>query len=645
MRARRKIAVVTSELENIYQQRVLRGVFAQCAKYDYDVAVITTFVETTHFLSENLHGELNIYNLINFDLFDGVIITPSHLFGSDVKELEAKMLKKFREKCHCKVVAIDLGFGDYETVYTDETKEFYEITKHVYEEHWRRKVYFLNGFEDYDVSRKRLAGFLQYTKEMGIEVPKENIINGDFWYTSGEKLAEDIHNGIIEMPDAVICASDHMAIGLVKRLTQYRIRVPEQIAVTGYDATQESALNDIYITSYESKVSETAARAVNVIRKCIEPGAELEDTTIDNSRNTGLRCGESCGCPTDTVYLRKIMRGALLHKKPNWNDVWAGKPIDISILLESYISESVMNTKDYVNCLDQIYHHTFLLHPYGDFWLCLKENWLDTTDVLIDGYPEKMKILIHSQGCSDMEAARSVGFCDDIGPRSFETVQMLPEMVEGQEENSVYYFTPVHFNEETYGYTVMRCPITQEYLLGYVYHNWLRIISNALSVTKLKNQLSELSMRDSVTGLLNRRGVMDWLKWAPKKNNIFVIMIDMDGLKVINDRFGHSEGDFGLIAIARSLAKNTGNSEICARVGGDEFMLIGVGPYDDKTIKNKIKDIAACIQKASEESGKPYSISASMGYCLCRFDEETDVEAMMENADAEMYRNKKIKRK
>ena len=96
MRARRKIAVVTSELENIYQQRVLRGVFAQCAKYDYDVAVITTFVETTHFISENLHGELNIYNLINFDLFDGVIITPSHLFGSDVKELEAKMLKKFR---------------------------------------------------------------------------------------------------------------------------------------------------------------------------------------------------------------------------------------------------------------------------------------------------------------------------------------------------------------------------------------------------------------------------------------------------------------------------------------------------------------------------------------------------------------------
>ena len=233
MGTRRKIALVTTELENIYQQRVMKGLFAQCARYGYDAAVFATLVDTSHSMKENLKGELNIFRLINFDLFDGVVITPSSLFAMDDGTLETAMLEMFRERCRCKVIALDLPFGDYETVYTDDTSAFYEIAKHIYEEHHRQKVYFLTGFQDYGISRQRLEGFLNYTAERGIEVRPEHIFYGDYWYTSGEKLADDIAGGAVEMPDAVICASDHMAIGLANRLREHGVSVPGQVAVTG----------------------------------------------------------------------------------------------------------------------------------------------------------------------------------------------------------------------------------------------------------------------------------------------------------------------------------------------------------------------------------------------------------------------------
>ena len=644
MKTRRRIALVTTELENIYQQRVMKGIFTQAAKYDYDVAVFSTMVDSTHFMQDNLRGELNIYRLINFDLFDGVIITPITLFSADDGTFEAAMLKLFQEKCHCSVVALDRAFGDYDIVNTDDESAFYEIAKHIYEVHGCRKVFFLNGQGDDRVSKHRVGGFLKYAREHGIEVPESSVFRGDFWYTSGEKLAEDISSGAVEMPEAVICASDHMAIGLVNQLRKNGIQVPEQILVTGFDATREAAFNDVFIASYEPRVSRAAAEAINRIHSVLEPEIPLQE--ISDNGKTGIRIGESCGCPTDIRYWKKRINSALLHQKHNWAEVGSENPNDVCILLESYMSEGVTSASDPMECIDKIYEYVYLLHPYGDFWLCLKENWTDMEDVVTKGYPEKMKTVIHSKAATDTEPAKSVGFCDEIGPRLFETKQMLPEFCEGSEEASVYYFLPVHAGEEMYGYTVMRCPLTQKYKVGYVYHNWIRIVSNALSMTRIRNRLYELSMKDSVTGLYNRRGLSEWLRGkAEEKDSVMVIMADMDGLKYINDHFGHGEGDFSLISIANALKEATRNGEISARIGGDEFLLVGVGDYDAETVHRRMEEIEAAVLEKAEEAGKKYEVTASLGFALGRMNEQFEIDELIEQADMEMYRNKRRKRK
>lgn len=644
MGTRRKIALVTTEVENIYQQRVMKGMFSQCARYGYDAAVFTTLVDTTHSMKENLKGELNIFNLINFDLFDGVIITPDPLFAMDDGTFEAAMLKMFREKCHSKVVALDLPFGDYETVITDDTSAFYEITKHIYEEHHKQKVYFLTGFKDYDISRKRLEGFLKYVREQGIEVPEEYIFYGDYWYTSGEKLADDIYSGTVEMPDAVICASDHMAIGLTNRLKEHGISVPGQVSVTGYDATQEATFNDTYISSYEPKVCETAARAVNRIHSVIEPEAECLDTVVNGGSDVGLRTGESCGCVPHMAYWKKCIDDALLHRKTNQTG-FGEKPIDVGMLMDSYMLEMITSAPDYMTCLDRIYSVTYLLHPYGDFWLCMKENWLDLDDVVKDGYPDRMRVFLHSQGANDTEPAKSVGFCDEIGPRSFDTKQMLPELWE-EHEPSVFYFLPVHAEAVMYGYAVARNSLLQKYIVGHLYRHWIRFVSNAVSMTRIRNQLFELSMKDPATGMYNRRGMKEWLVGKRDvKGKVFFIMADMDGLKYINDKFGHADGDFSLLTIAEALKEAVGWNEIGARIGGDEFLLVGVGQYSIEDIRQKIAQIEKNVAEKSERSGKEYEISASLGFAVGEPETDAEIERLIEAADTDMYQNKKSKYK
>lgn len=644
METRRRIALITTELENPYQQRIMKGVFSQAKKYDYDVAVFSTMVDITHFMKDNLTGEKNIYQLINFSLFDGVIITPSSLFALDDGSFREAMLRMFRERCRCKVVSLDSFFGDYENIDVDDERAFYEITRHICEVHGYRKICVLNGDASIGVSQRRLKGVLRYMKEHNIDLPAENIVTGDFWYPSGENLAEEIASGEREMPEAVICANDYMAIGLANRLKQHGIQVPGQIAVTGYDATSEAAINEIIISSYVPGISEAAARAVNCIRRAIQP--ELPCVEPDEDDETGFRRGESCGCAVDVKNWRNCFNNMVLHQKHNWSDANQNTPLDLGVLTESYMSECVTGVADYQQCFEKIYDYTYLLRPFGDFWLCLKENWLDLEDVVTEGYPERMRLVMHSNNDIDIHSAKVSGFCKEACPSSFDTANLLPHFLEGCEEASVYYFLPIHFREEMYGYIAIRCSLTQEYMFGKVHHNWIRIVSNGLAMTRIRNRLFELSMKDSVTGLFNRRGMGEWLHGKKtEKGNVLVIMADMDGLKYINDHYGHSDGDFSLIAVADSLKEVTEKNEISARIGGDEFLLVGVGSYDEESCQRKIEAIEKAVIKKAEAAGKKYEISASMGYALGEMSRHLDMDELIEQADMDMYRNKRRKHK
>ena len=644
---RKRIALITTNPESTYQQRVMEGVFSQCRKYGYDVAVFATLVPLAHYYKEYLSGELNIYQLINFDMFDGVIVTSISLSNNNQAAIFNEMLEKMKKECKCKVVAIDLPFGDYDVTYTDDRKAFSEITAHVLDVHKCKNVYFLTGFKDSDVSHYRLNGYIDELNRRGIPVDENKIFYGDFWYSSGEKLADDIHAGKIEMPEAVICASDHMALGLANRLAIYGVKIPEQIVITGYDATQEAAINDITITSYEPNIPVAAAEAVNRIHEAIEPDVPMQD--LGKFAMGGLKIGESCGCTADTMYMKKKINESLYNS--HRNVLQERDSQDISKLLESYIYEQFVNSKDLRECLFNIYRSVYLIRPYSDFYMCLKENWYDIDSKTIKGYPEKMRIIMHTNKKDDEEITENMRCFtkyDNKGEYSFDTKLMLPDMYEERDEPSVFYFSPVHFNSDTFGYSVVRNDLSQHQKINFVYRNWIRYINNALEMARTRARLELLSIKDMDTGLYNRRGlqqkIVDMRRFGQGKN-ILIIMADMDGLKNINDNFGHHEGDFGLRVIADSMTSVSDNNEICVRNGGDEFLLIGVGDYTKDTAEEKVNKILNEINRRSEESGKPYSVSASLGFCCDLLQSDTNIDKLMAIADEKMYENKRKRKK
>ncbi|MGN0395206.1 MAG: diguanylate cyclase domain-containing protein, partial [Coprococcus sp.] len=500
---------------------------------------------------------------------------------------------------------------------------------------------------DYDVSEERLSGFVKEMERRGLAVSEDHIFYGNFWYNSGEDLADKIAFGEVPMPDAVICASDHMAIGVANRLIKQGIDVPGDIIVTGFDATAEAAINDLSITTYRPDVDIAAIKAVNEIRKRIEPDAYFDDAS--NLFGDGLRICASCGCQENVAYVKSRLNDSLYNVHQNFYDSSIQEKVGISRLLESYMYEDLTNTMEPEECLKKIYRSTFLIKPFSHCYLCLREDWLDIEEGTEDRYPDRMKIVIKSTSHEDMDVMLEGDYATDSSEEIFDIRKMLPQIYEEHEEASVFYFAPVHFIGDSLGYFVLQCSLGQEHKINHVFRNWVRYVNNALKMIAVQNKLRVFSERDAMTGLYNRRGMNAKLEKIFKNANqdkyLFACVIDMDGLKNINDVYGHEEGDDAIVIVANMVKTITKSDELCIRAGGDEFYIIGIGDYSEEEGKKRSEQLTQLAHDYNISSAKKYEISASIGYCMQPYTSENQLKDVLYIADQRMYESKVLRKK
>jgi len=160
----------------------------------------------------------------------------------------------------------------------------------------------------------------------------------------------------------------------------------------------------------------------------------------------------------------------------------------------------------------------------------------------------------------------------------------------------------------------------------------------------LQAELGNLAVTDELTGLFNRRGFMvlaeRQLKLGRRSGRgMMLFVMDVDGLKQINDSFGHFEGDRALKRTAEVLEETFRDSDVVARLGGDEFAVLAIeaSGHSEATIKTRLFE---CLKSISaEQSG--YDISLSLG--VARFDprNRTSIGELMAKADQAMYEQKR----
>lgn len=165
---------------------------------------------------------------------------------------------------------------------------------------------------------------------------------------------------------------------------------------------------------------------------------------------------------------------------------------------------------------------------------------------------------------------------------------------------------------------------------------------------RMEEELRVLSLIDELTGLYNRRGfftlVEQLLKQARRmKKGILMLYADIDNMKKINDVFGHKEGDVALIEIANILKANYRESDIIARIGGDEFIVIPVGTIGDD-IEKIIERLEKSLQIYNSEKKREYKLSLSMGIAFYDPENPCSVEELLVQGDKLMYKHKQAKK-
>jgi diguanylate cyclase (GGDEF)-like protein len=621
LKKRKLIGVIVSEVEELYQQKLLKGIITQCYSLDYDVAIFSTFIRDTD-LPEYKMGEKNIYQLINFDLFDGILVAGVTLAMPNLRqEIEQLLLKK----CKCPVLYIDLYSEHFPFIYTDDRKASEQITDHLIDCHKYKKIYCLAADPNTAATISRVAGFKDSMLKHNIEV-KENMISydGDYYYCSGEAFARKIINNEIERPEAVVCINDYMAIGLVNELERNGIHVPEDIAVTGYDATEEAALSRTVITTYSPPIKQTGVNAVCELSRLMT-GVIAQPCNMKSSR---LDVGRSCGC-NDMEFMKRSVIHRLKHKSE-----------DYKRLLESHMTETLTAVSSLEDCLSYFSKFLYLIKDYSDYYLCLCHNWdgsvhnYSEEDTYIrTGYTSKVTLAMASENRNVLDSNIT-----------FEAKNLIPDLWKDREKPKAYYITPMHFNDRTIGYSVLSYGDKVQ-AFDITYRNWSCNVMNALEYNRAHRKLYRSSFRDVLTGIYNRSGFNQNLpelihEVISQKKKLAIVMADMDNLKDVNDSFGHKEGDNIISVVAGAFQSCCKDNDICARIGGDEFLFAGVVEEGVERGEEMIEAVRHYISIYNLKSKKPYQIEISMGACSDYIAGKEDMDRMLDTADQEMYLNK-----
>ena len=630
VKKRKRIAVIAADVFNDYMNRIFTGISEQGKALGYDVL---SFLMAFNMDSGSLiqQGEENIFTLITKDSIDGVILMAGNFASQTFVE---KFVKEF-SRWGVPVVALDYDLDFCESLYADDTEGFEKMTDHLIEKHGCRHIMCLTGPEGSSPAETRLAGYMRAMEKHGLEVNEGDVIYGDFWKIISRRLAKEFIEGMRELPDAVICANDVMARHLCDAVIKGGIRVPEDLKIAGYDGSDSATMDIPSVATISPENERLGARAVCRIHEMMtgektEPLAYLPRYELLTAR--------SCGCASAKKYV--VEKREEKYSRIERSDIYYNN---------SGMLERLMEEENLDGLLRKLNGFIYTIHGLESYILCLCKNW-DNVENMEDDYVR--------EGYGDIMDAKFVytaGTAEHCG-REFSSAEILPDFIsEYIDEPSMYFLLPIHFIDRAFGYSVFRFGDVRD-AESSVFAQWNKNISIALEFLRVRTKLISInqriflgSIRDTLTGIYNRKGFSRlteslFQRAVSEKKKLFVIIADLDMLKTINDTFGHIEGDNAITVAANALQTSCELNEVCARIGGDEYAVVGCGDYTEEMCSEHIEYVLDYLERYNSTSEKKYEVGLSLGYFCGVPEEGTELDRYIEIADERMYREK-VRRK
>ena len=179
----------------------------------------------------------------------------------------------------------------------------------------------------------------------------------------------------------------------------------------------------------------------------------------------------------------------------------------------------------------------------------------------------------------------------------------------------------------------------------------LRIADLHRQLVETNQQLEEMALTDALTGIPNRRAVDGWAKHqlsAATRHGfpVWVAMADLDHFKKINDTYGHEMGDSVLKTFAEIVRSNTRQSNMCGRLGGEEFVLIITHLHEPDNVLVPIERIRTRLEsmRFTAADGREFQCTASFGIAGTMGNEPFSFEQLLLRADKALYEAKHLGR-
>ncbi|SCW55580.1 diguanylate cyclase (GGDEF) domain-containing protein [Ruminococcaceae bacterium YRB3002] len=615
MGKRRKIALLVGQAYEYYQASFIEGCLGELFASDYDVCVFAMYEKYQNTAAREV-GETSIFKLVPFDQFDAFILMLDTL---QTPGLCDSIMAEIREKVTVPVITVDKQLEDYPCIMPRHYDGIKTIVSHLIEDHGYTDIAFLTGKSWHPYSKERLKAFQDCMADHDLEIRENRIFFGDFWYTSGENLGDKLVKMRGVLPQAVACANDQMAVGLAKSLTEHGLRIPEDIAVVGYDSNDEGRFSPKPITSVTLPAKSLGTHAAAYVMALID-GQEPPQFT----EPVDMYYGASCGCCNESA-------GTYSRLRSTWSTNLSSGSVFSPY---NHMDEDLLSQSTFYGLMNTIFSYTYQIREFTSFSLCLNDDWQHYNSEESMGRTPFTDKMIHALYCGPENSGQDKIGVDDYFDREI----LVPELLEERDKPSVYYFTPIYFENMAYGYAAISFeePVahTESYRL------WLRCVTRGLEYFKRQEQLRITNsmleanlIREPLTGFFNYKGfqrntysLIRELKRDSDDANISVITIDIRNLSGINNEYGRNEGDSAILKIADFLRQNTEQSHIFALGNGEFFVLIQED--EDMSADKMIRSINDMILEFNGTSDK-YKLQISYGTATGSPETKNDFERLV----------------
>lgn len=624
-----QIAVIVAGIDEEYQQAVLDGIFYRAKEKNINILCFAAFGGV---LANSRYdcGEYNIYDLINYKKLDGVILLDNTISDQSVR---SKVIQKVIDSGLPAVAFDSSDHPEFYNISIDNEKAMKEIVRHVITAHGARTLNYVSGPLTNPEAAARYEAFLEVIYEYGLEIDDRRIFFGEFRASDGRAAAEAFLSSGLPLPDAVICANDAMALSLCEELNKNGISVPENVIITGFDNTYNARHNSPALTTVERPLTQSGAKACDIVLDLINGVPHGKTTYLTASPVFS----ESCGCPAhepDDIAVFKKKAYKMINRCRN----------DISLL--NRMTMELAETETAASNIRAIEKYVREIRC-EKFSICLCSNW----DTIYKSEQEDTDEIKSGRYTDMMTAPLILENGESHSVQAFRSTEMLPEPLETG--GNVCCFFPLHFREHCLGYYTIANSLFP--IASMLWHSIILNISNSFeNIRKLINlnsmisELDKLYVNDTLCNIYNRNGfiraadsIFKECKTAGKM--LLISFIDMDGLKLINDNYGHKEGDFALQRLAAIISNCCGNRRICARFGGDEFIILG-SDANEGDISELESSFNKYLENTNRVINKPYTIAASIGTIVTSIDSDINLFNLITKADSIMYENKKKKK-